>query len=174
MADNAFQNEDVQYEREDLSPGGIIAFLVGLAIAGLLIHVILFGMFRYLDRYAKTHEPPQNPLVKSTNGDTRVAAPEEANKFPEPRLETDERNQSTGEVLKEEQTLGSYGWVDEKSGTARIPIERAMEEVAKRGLPTVPQNAAEAKKLKAQVPTSNTAPRSRGSIDSRDRSNQVQ
>src|SRR5436305_6164268 len=98
MADNAYHHDDVQYEREDLSPGGIIAFLVALAIVGLLIHVILFGMFRYLDEYAKTHEPPQNPLVKSTNGDTRVAAPQEADKFPLPRLETNERSEFTPQL----------------------------------------------------------------------------
>jgi hypothetical protein len=160
MADNAFHNEDVQYEREDLSPGGIIAFLVGLAIAGLVIHVILFGMYRYMDKYAKTHEPPQNPLVKSTNGDTRVAAPQEADKFPLPRLETNERSEFTPQLLKEEQVLRSYGWLDQKSGTAHIPIDRAMQLLAERGLPSAPQGNAVGKKQNMRVPSANTAPQS--------------
>ncbi len=32
--------------------------------------------------------------------------------------------------------LNSYGWVDRKHGVIRIPIERAMDLVAQRGLPT--------------------------------------
>jgi hypothetical protein len=162
MAHNAYHHDDVQYEREDLSPGGIIAFLVGLAIVGLLIHVILFGMFRYLDEYAKTHQPPQNPLVKSTNGDTRVAAPQEADKFPLPRLETNERSEFTPQLLKEEEILQSYGWIDQKSGTAHIPVEQAMQLLVQRGLATAPQGGSTAKKQSTRVPSANTAPNSSG------------
>jgi hypothetical protein len=36
---------------------------------------------------------------------------------------------------KEEETLGTYGWVDREKGVVRIPIERAMEIVAREGLP---------------------------------------
>ena len=35
----------------------------------------------------------------------------------------------------EEAVLNSYGWVDKDSGRVRIPIERAMEILAKKGLP---------------------------------------
>jgi hypothetical protein len=55
--------------------------------------------------------------------------------FPEPSLEEDERGQMRDFRLKEEKQLNTYGWVDEKAGVAHIPIERAMELVAERGLP---------------------------------------
>jgi len=47
--------------------------------------------------------------------------------------------------------LNSYDWIDQKAGTVRIPIDRAMQLLAQRGLPTRPQAGA--------VPTSpvNTA-----------------
>lgn len=32
---------------------------------------------------------------------------------------------------EEEANLGSYGWVEEEAGTVRLPIERAMELVAR-------------------------------------------
>jgi len=35
----------------------------------------------------------------------------------------------------EDAALHSYGWVDRRAGIVRIPIDRAMELVAKRGLP---------------------------------------
>jgi len=40
--------------------------------------------------------------------------------------------------LGEEQTLNSYGWVDQNAGVVHIPIAEAMKLVAQRGLPTRP------------------------------------
>jgi len=69
-------------------------------------------------------------------GDTRVANDEDLEKFPEPRLEKDERKNLKDARVAEDETLYSYGWVDEKAGVVRIPIDRAMELIAQRGLPT--------------------------------------
>jgi hypothetical protein len=66
--------------------------------------------------------------------------PEKA--FPTPRLEQDERTQLNDIRISEEQKLASYDWVDQKAGTVRIPIDRAMELVAQRGLPVRSQKAA--------------------------------
>ncbi len=57
-------------------------------------------------------------------------------------MRTDERNQLNKEAVREEGLLYSYGWVDEKAGTVRIPIERAMDLIVQRGLPVRPQNIA--------------------------------
>ena len=38
--------------------------------------------------------------------------------------------------------MHSYGWVDQQAGVVRIPIDRAMELLAQRGLPTRPQAGA--------------------------------
>jgi hypothetical protein len=149
--DDMLNHGEVEFERQDLSAGAILAFLVGLAIFGILMHLILAGMFKFLDAYEKRHEPPQNPLVKAVNADTRVATPQDADKFPQPRLETNERDELNDRRLKEEEILNSYGWVDPKAGIAHIPIEKAMELVAQRGLPTTPQNTAAAAKQKAQA-----------------------
>jgi hypothetical protein len=138
MADETLRHEDVEYEREDLGAGGIFAFLVGLAIVGVLIHLVLFGMYKYLDHYEKVNQPPQNPLIKAVNVDTREATPEDRNKFPQPRLEVNERSQLNEVRLHEEEELNSYGWVDPKAGIVHIPIDRAMALVAQRGLPTAP------------------------------------
>jgi hypothetical protein len=60
-------------------------------------------------------------------------------KFPEPRLEDDERTELNNFRYAEEEKLNSYGWVDQNAGTVHIPIERAMELVAQRGLSTTPK-----------------------------------
>jgi hypothetical protein len=131
------------YERRDISARGILYFLAGLAAAAILIHLLLAGLYNYLDKREKAHQPSVNPLVSNAPEDTRKVPrkyPDTA--FPDPRLETDERTQLNDIRLAEEQKLNSYDWVDQKAGTVRIPIERAMDLLAQRGLPVRSQEAA--------------------------------
>jgi hypothetical protein len=124
------------YERRDIGVAGILYFIAGLAIATFVLHLILAGLYDFLDKRARTHQPPVNALIENTPTDTRKVAPHYPDTaFPQPRLETDERGQLNDIRLDEERTLNSYGWVDEKAGTVRIPIERAMDLLAQRGLP---------------------------------------
>ncbi len=49
------------------------------------------------------------------------------------RKEARERSETVAQVRAEQrQRIGSYGWVDQKKGVVRIPIERAMELLVKR------------------------------------------
>jgi hypothetical protein len=126
------------FEREDMSARAVFGFLVGLAIVTVLVYFVLQGVYSYLDSYERAHQPPQNPLVQKTEADTRQVTPDETGKFPQPSLETNERQQLNDVRLPEEESLNSYGWVDQKAGVVHIPIERAMELVAQRGLPVRP------------------------------------
>jgi hypothetical protein len=141
MNNEHLNHEGVEFEREDLGAGGIFAFLVGLAIVGLLMHLILAGMYRYLDTYEKAHQAQPAPMARPAAADMRQALPQEADKFPTPRLEINERAQLNDKRLKEEETLNTYGWVDQKAGVAHIPIDRAMDLIAQQGLPTAPAKA---------------------------------
>ena len=136
------EHEEVAYEREDLSPRGIFAFLIGLALVGVLIHFTLKGMYGYLETYEKQHQPPLNPLVSQTENDSRKVSNTDIARFPQPRLETNERLEINDFRLQEEKKLNSYDWIDQKAGIARIPIDRAMQLLAQRGLPTRPQPGA--------------------------------
>lgn len=133
-------SEQPEFERQDLSPRSVFAFLIGLAIAGVLIHVILFGTYRFLNGYEARNQPQQNPMSnKGVNVDTRKITPDDVARFPQPRLETNERTEINSFRWKEEQTLNTYGWVDQKAGIVHIPIDRAMDLIVQRGLPTRPQ-----------------------------------
>ena len=134
--------EKVAYERKDLSPRGIFAFLIGLALVAVLVHFTLKGMYGHLDTYEKQHQPPLNPLVSQTENDSRKVSNADIARFPEPRLEINERLEINDFRLQEEKKLNSYGWIDQKAGIARIPIDRAMHLLAQRGLPTRPQAGA--------------------------------
>ena len=132
-------NEEAEFEREDLGAKPVILFLVGLTVGCLLVALLLKGMFSYLDARENRNQPALNPLVQQTRSDLRSVAPGDIAKFPEPRLETDEPREIRAFRVQEEQRLHSYGWVDQPAGVVRIPIDRAMELVAQRGLPTRPQ-----------------------------------
>ena len=59
--------------------------------------------------------------------------------FPTPRVQTDDGNQDVADLhAREELLLNNYTWADQKAGKVRIPIERAMELIAERGLPVAP------------------------------------
>jgi len=132
-------NEEPEFEREDLGAKPVILFLVGLTVGCLLVALLLKGMFSYLDARENRNQPALNPLVQQTRSDLRSVAPGDIAKFPEPRLETDEPREIRAFRVQEEQRLHSYGWVDQPAGVVRIPIDRAMDLLAQRGLPTRPQ-----------------------------------
>ena len=130
------------YERQDLQPSGILYFLLTLGVVTVLCLFGLRGLYAYLDHREKNSQPPVSPLVTNVPEDTRHIAPGyPQSAFPSPKLEEDERGQLNDIRMNEEKTLYSYGWVDEKSGTVHIPIERAMDLIAQRGLPVRPQVA---------------------------------
>jgi hypothetical protein len=130
------------YERRDIGVAGILYFIVGLAVATFVVHLILAGLYDFLDKRARAHQPAVNALIENVPMDTRKVAPGYPNQaFPNPRLETDEHGQLNDIRLNEERTLSSYGWVDQQAGTVHIPIERAMDLLAQRGLPVRSQSA---------------------------------
>ena len=147
------------FEQEDLSPLGVFYFMAGLAIVGVLIYFIVAGMYRFLDDLDRKHQTPPNPMAVQTGVDSRVTMPfPEAlskidQRFPKPVLEHSEMQQFDAVVEKQDQTLASYDWVDKDKGVVRIPIEKAMELLAQRGLPVLPQGA-----QAAAAPTKQTPP----------------
>jgi hypothetical protein len=60
--------------------------------------------------------------------------------LPTPKLQTDDGLQDTADLhAREDLLLEYYSWADQGQGKVRIPIERAMELIAQRGLPVAPQ-----------------------------------
>jgi hypothetical protein len=127
------------FEQQDMTAQSVFTFLISLAVGGVLVYFVVWGFYHFMDARQRSHQPQPGPLVKQVETDTRMVSPDQITKFPQPRLEENERVEIKDFRLKEEQTLNSYDWVDEKAGVVRIPIERAMQLVAQRGLPTVPK-----------------------------------
>jgi hypothetical protein len=127
------------FERQDLTARAVFTFLISLALGGVLVYFVVWGLYHFMDARQRSHQPQQSPLLKKSDADQRIVSPEEVAQFPQPRLERNERVEIRDFRLKEEQTLNSYGWVDQKTGAVHIPIERAMQLLAQRGLPTTPK-----------------------------------
>jgi hypothetical protein len=157
------------FEPRDIGIAGVLYFLAGLAAACLLAYFIVGGLYSVLEKRNEAEQSPVSPLVTNAPADTRHLPPQYKTdsdgssyekylkqNFPAPQLEIDARTQLDSVRLREEQTLATYGYVDQKAGTVRIPIERAMELIAQRGLPTRPDGETSA----ASAPA-NGAPRSR-------------
>jgi hypothetical protein len=111
------------HELSDLSPRAIAIFGIVLAatvIACLILALWIFGFFAA--REAKLDVPP-SPLAKP-------AAPAG------PLLQVSAPKDLKEMRAAEEKILTSYDWVDRQAGTVRIPIDRAMQLLVERGLPT--------------------------------------
>jgi hypothetical protein len=137
------------YERQDIGAAGVLYFLLGLAVAGFLVYFIVDGLYHFLDKRSEAEQAPVNPLVTNAPADT-LHIPKQYDgdyekflkeNFPAPQLEIDERNQLDKIRKDEEKTLATYDYIDKNAGTVRIPIDRAMDLIAQRGLPVRAQSA---------------------------------
>src|SRR5229473_4292527 len=142
------------FEQEDLSSRSALYFLAGLVLVCVVVYLIVFGMYRFLDSYATAHQPPMSPMV-TPEADTRAVPPENAETFPQPRLEENERTQFRSFIENQDRKLATYDWVDKDTGTVRIPIDRAMELIVQRGLPVHAEGASSAQSSAAK----NSAPK---------------
>ena len=155
------------YERRDIGVAGVLYFLLALLVAGVCVHFIVTGLFRYLDHRYETEQPPVSPLIKNQPADTRHLPPQYngdydrylKENFPAPQLEVDEQTELNDVRLREEKTLSTYDWVDKGAGTVHIPIERAMDLLVQRGLPVRNQAAAAGETTQSSKPQ----PKAKGS-----------
>ncbi len=108
------------YEKRDISVKVFAWFAVGLAVALVVVHVLVLWLYK---RY-RVHEPERTPHV--------AVVPREVTGV---GLAVDAPAQLRELRARETALLESYGWTERSQGIARIPITRAMEIAAKRGLP---------------------------------------
>jgi AcrR family transcriptional regulator len=116
------------HEKTDAATRPILRLVAGLAVfvaAAMVVMAILFSYFT--DREAVL-DTSVSPLAQEA-----VQPLAEPALQPNPAVDL-ERLRRTEDAL-----LTSYGWVDQREGLVRIPIERAIELVAERGLPARPE-----------------------------------
>jgi len=160
------------YEQTDIRVTGIIVFLTSLAIFVAVSGVLTYGIGKLINARMNREDGPNSKWTKTANVrelGNLPSSPELQNKiaeitktFPTPRVQTDDGNQDVADLhAREELLLDHYTWVDQPGGKVRIPIERAMELIAQRGLPVAP-SAAQAPLLAEEKKPVVTAPLTSG------------
>jgi hypothetical protein len=113
------------HETSDIDIRGVFAFGAGLLLSAIVIHGLIWLLFVYFAGREANQPAPQYPLAA---GQSRLP--------PEPRLQTNPRQDLSDLRASEEAILNTYAWADRTAGTVRIPIARAMQLTVERGLPT--------------------------------------
>jgi hypothetical protein len=150
------ESESVGYEVTDVNVNGIVVFLASLGAFVGVFFIFCFGMGKVINTaILKSDGPPNkwNQIGSQPRGkreDLTSNAVMEQNqlnqmvqRFPSPRLQTDDGNQEMAEMhAREDLLLNYYSWIDRSSGKVRIPIARAMQLVADH-LPVAPEEQTE-------------------------------
>jgi len=129
--DNYVPPAGAAYEPTDVDSGIAAKFAIWLVVSAVVIHVGLWGLFRFYANYETAQQPmPTYPLAAARGQGSRLP--------PMPRLQGKPVEDIARFRAEEEQLLRGYSWVDEEAGIVRIPIEEAMRQVIARGLPSRP------------------------------------
>lgn len=149
-------DEHPGYELQDVNANGIVVFLAGLLGSVCVFFVLCYGLGILINGGIKKQDGPATKWNQAVGGETNGGRPELVSNatavqqqlqqvtsaFPEPRLDIDDGNQATADLhAREDLLLDYYSNSPAEPGSIRIPISRAMELIAQRGLPVNSQAA---------------------------------
>jgi len=134
---NENQHHDhLEPESSSIKAKPVLVFLGVLAAATAFVFVLIFGLLRAFDMRREADTTPPASRVELPDGQRKLP--------PEPRLQGAPGPDGPSllplddwKVYKEmtDKQVASYGWVDQATGIARVPLERAKEMVVEQGLP---------------------------------------
>jgi len=116
-------NNNRGYEESDANVAALGKYGIGLAIISAVVLVLMLWLQNFFAAQTKRVTPPPSPLA------VQRQAP------PVPRLQVIPEKDLHEIRIMEDSVLHSYEWIVRDSGIVRLPIERAMELTAQRGLP---------------------------------------
>ena len=108
-------------EHRDIDVGRIVAIGGGVLALVVFALVAMHWLLGHFEREQTAARPAAHALV----------ATEAPRQPPAPRLQEHPIADLEALRARENAQLGGYGWVDQATGRVHIPIERAMELVAK-------------------------------------------
>jgi len=126
------KRERPRQEHRDLSVRGVVLVALGVLATVLLVA----GIGRLLTGVSGPARPGPT--------ETSIARPK--------WLASDPARERAAFESEQRERLNSYGWVDREKNLVRVPVDRAMEMIAKQGLPSRNQTPRPAKKA-GGVPT---------------------
>lgn len=152
-----FDPEHPGYEVTDVNTNGVVVFIGGLMIFIFIFFGVCYAMGKAIN-YGLLKQDLQDastsayaggsPAGIQRRGASLATNPEQeqaeaariAQSFPTPRIPVDDDDQETADMhAREDLLLEHYTYAapaEGPEGTIHIPVERAMELIVKRGLPT--------------------------------------
>jgi hypothetical protein len=119
--DTTIGDRDIQY-------GAVYKFAVGLIVVIIVSMGLMWAASIYLKKQGIQSDPAPSPLAEAN----------EKRLPPEPRLEKAPPKDLAELRAREDEILSGYAWVNKEQGLARIPVARALDIVAEKGLPPAP------------------------------------
>ncbi len=126
--------ENEGYERRDVDIPALLKLALGLALLIAVTLVVIKWTFAEFDKLEPLG-PPASPF-----SDVRQLPPA-------PRLQPAPHMELKDYCVAQKNNVDSYAWVDQKQGTVRIPVDRAMDLILQKGLPARASNGAPATDL---------------------------
>ena len=144
-------NPDVMHEESDVNIKGVATFVGALAFFGVVICVLMFGLYKYFEGRERRKEAQEfhSPLARTVSErqpaagvphlqgapgmraleDPKLADPRSNFELREPQAEWNWLRQ------KYEWDLAHYGQPDPSTNMVRVPIDDAMQRLLQKGLP---------------------------------------
>ena len=100
---------------------------MGVALVGvaLVVHLLIWGLLRGFDTMDDRRDVPLTPI--------EAASPQPV-EFPGPNLQTDEPKDLRTMQEEEDRLLNQASWVNRQQGTVRVPVDVAIDVIARRGV----------------------------------------
>jgi hypothetical protein len=114
------------HESRDMSVKLVMWFSLALTATLVGAHFLMEGVFAGFADRAERRDRPHPPLRMD-----RVVPPE-------PRLQENPGGDLEKLRRAEDRRLESYGWIDRERKILRIPIDRAMDQMIRKGVPSRP------------------------------------
>ena len=128
------RHRDVSFEGRDVTVRTIYWYLIVLAISVAASFLVCVYILRFVTNYVQESDVPMMPARAAMGPEYRTMPPE-------PRLQgvpghdTDPQQDRRDKVRADTEANEKYGWVDQSSGIAQIPVKEAMKMIAENGLP---------------------------------------
>jgi hypothetical protein len=155
-------DRELGHETRDINITGVVAFVVTLMFSGIVIFVVLYGVFRFATNYALKQDAidQRDPWVRTSESEIEARAKQlrtpknkaeepasmegvdaeariRVSRFPQPRLQTDDVHDLAIMREAEDEYLNNYFVIDKNTGKVNIPIQQAMQAVVQKGLPAM-------------------------------------
>jgi hypothetical protein len=149
------------HETSDISITGVAAFVIALGFCGIVLFVVLWGVYSFGSYYAHKQDEQdlrdpfiraahqqemeqakkmRAPMNRSEEPDAMAMVDAESrvivSRMPQPRVQTDDVRDLAIMREAEDVYLNNYFTIDKNSGRVNIPIEQAMKMVLQKGLPS--------------------------------------